>query len=143
MSEDKFTRIMSIDFGLKRIGIALSDPLKKFASPFLTIPNDEKLFTNLKKIIEEKSVEKIILGLPDDSPNSSKSVYNDVIEFKSQLEEKFNIQVILWNETHTSKIAERRIIESVKSKKKRQDKGLIDMQSAAIILSEYLDSQNQ
>lgn len=143
MSEDKFTRIMSIDFGLKRIGIALSDPLKKFASPFLTIPNDEKLFTNLKKIIEEKSVEKIILGLPDDSSNSSKSIYNDVIEFKSQLEEKFNIQVILWNETHTSKIAERRIIESVKSKKKRQDKGLIDMQSAAIILSEYLDSQIQ
>ncbi|MEJ5261505.1 MAG: Holliday junction resolvase RuvX [Ignavibacterium sp.] len=143
MSEDNFTRIMSIDFGLKRIGIALSDPLKKFASPFLTIPNDEKVFTNLKKIIEEKAVEKIILGLPDESQTASKSVYNDVIEFKSELEKRFNIQVILWNETHTSKIAERRIIESVKSKKKRQDKGLIDMQSAAIILSEYLDSQNQ
>lgn len=143
MSEDNFTRIMSIDFGLKRIGIALSDPLKKFASPFLTIPNDEKIFTNLKKIIEEKAVEKIILGLPDESQNTSKSVYNDVIEFKSELERRFNIQVILWNETHTSKIAERRIIELVKSKKKRQNKGLIDMQSAAIILSEYLDSQNQ
>lgn len=143
MSEDNFTRIMSIDFGLKRIGIALSDPLKKFASPFLTIPNDEKVFTYLKKIIEERSVEKIILGLPDDSTNKSKSVYKDVIKFKSELENRFNIQVILWNETHTSKIAERRIVESVKSKKKRQDKGLIDMQSAAIILSEYLDSQNQ
>ena len=142
MSEDNFTRIMSIDFGLKRIGIALSDPLKKFASPYTTVLNDEKVFENLKKIIEEKSVEKIVLGLPDDSPNSAKSVLKEVMKFKSELEKRFGLEIILWNETHTSKIAERRIIESVKSKKKRQDKALIDMHSAAIILSEYLDSQN-
>lgn len=142
MIDENLTRIMSIDFGLKRIGIALSDPLKKFASPFTTIPNDEKLFTNLKKIIQEKFVEKIILGLPDESVNSGKSVYKNVLEFKSNLEKHFKLEVILWNETHTSKIAEQRIIDSVRSKKKRQNKGLIDMHSAAIILSEYLDSIN-
>lgn len=142
MNEDNFTRIMSLDFGLKRIGIALSDPFKKFASPFTTILNDENVFENLKNIIEEKSVEKIVLGLPEDSPNSAKSVLMDVLKFKSELEKRFGLEIILWNETHTSKIAERRIIESVKSKKKRQEKGLIDMHSAAIILSEYLDSQN-
>jgi putative Holliday junction resolvase len=142
MNEDSYTRIMAIDFGLRRIGIALSDPLKKFASPYTTIINDEKVFDNLKKIIEEKSVEKILLGLPDDSPDSAKSVLKDVLKFKKELEEKFKLEIILWNETHTSKIAERRIIESVKSRKKRQDKGLIDMHSAAIILSEYLDSLN-
>lgn len=142
MNEDNFTRIISIDFGLKRIGIALSDPFKKFASPYTTILNDEKVFENLKKIIEEKSVEKIILGLPGDTPHSIKSVLKEVMKFKSELEKRFGLEIILWNETHTSKIAERRIIESVKSKKKRQDKGLIDMHSAAIILSEYLDSQN-
>lgn len=142
MNEDNFTRIMSIDFGLKRIGVALSDPFKKFASPYTTVLNDEKVFENLKKIIEEKSIEKIVLGLPDESPNSAKSVFNDVMKFKSELEKRFGLEIILWNETHTSKIAERRIIESVKSKKKRQNKGLIDMHSAAIILSEYLDSQN-
>jgi len=142
MNEDNFTRIMSVDFGLKRIGIALSDPFKKFASPFVTILNDEKVFENLKKIIEEKSVVKIVLGLPDDSPNSANSVFKEVMKFKTELEKRFGLEIILWNETHTSKIAERRIIESVKSKKKRQDKGLIDMHSAAIILSEYLDSQS-
>jgi putative Holliday junction resolvase len=142
MNEDSYTRIMAIDFGLRRIGIALSDPLKKFASPYTTIINDEKVFDNLKKIIEEKSVEKILMGLPDDSPDSAKSVLKDVLKFKKELEEKFKLEIILWNETHTSKIAERRIIESVKSRKKRQDKGLIDMHSAAIILSEYLDSLN-
>lgn len=142
MIDENLTRIMSIDFGLNRIGIALSDPLKKFASPFTTIPNDEKLFTNLKKIIQEKFVEKIILGLPDESVNSGKSVYKNVLEFKSNLEKHFKLEVILWNETHTSKIAEQRIIDSVRSKKKRQNKGLIDMHSAAIILSEYLDSIN-
>jgi len=64
------------------------------------------------------------------------------MKFKTELEKRFGLEIILWNETHTSKIAERRIIESVKSKKKRQDKGLIDMHSAAIILSEYLDTQS-
>lgn len=142
MSDDKFSRIMAIDFGLKRIGIALSDPLKKFASPFTTIPNDEDLFSSLKKIIQEKSVEKIILGLPDEPLNSQKSVYKDVVKFKSELEKQLKLEVIFWNETHTSRIAEQRIIDSVKSKKKRKDKGLIDMHSAAIILSEYLDSVN-
>ncbi|AFH49089.1 Putative endonuclease [Ignavibacterium album JCM 16511] len=140
MIEENLTRIMAIDFGLKRIGIALSDPLKKFASPFTTLRNDEKLFHNLKKIIQEKAVEKIILGLPDKSDDSTKSVYKNVLEFKSELEKQFNLEIIMWNETHTSRIAEQRIIDSVKSKKKRQDKGLIDMHSAAIILSEYLDS---
>lgn len=142
MIDEKLTRIMAIDFGLQRIGIALSDPLKKFASPFTTIPNDERLFENLKKIIKEKNVEKIILGIPDQSVTSPKSVYKNVLEFKSELMNKFNIEIILWNETHTSKIAEQRIIDSVKSRKKRQNKGLIDMHSAAIILSEYLDTLN-
>jgi|UniRef100_A0A7V3E6Y1 putative Holliday junction resolvase len=142
MIDENLTRIMSIDFGLKRIGIALSDPLKKFASPFTTIPNDDKLFENLKTIIKEKNVEKIILGIPDQSVNSTKSVYNNVLQFKDELMKHFNIEIIMWNETHTSKIAEQRIIDSVKSKKKRQNKGLIDMHSAAIILSEYLDSLN-
>lgn len=142
MIDENLTRIMSIDFGLKRIGIALSDPLKKFASPFTTIPNDDKLFENLKTIIKEKNVEKIILGIPDQSVNSTKSVYNNVLQFKNELMKHFNIEIIMWNETHTSKIAEQRIIDSVISKKKRQNKGLIDMHSAAIILSEYLDSLN-
>lgn len=142
MNENNFTRILSIDFGLKRIGIAISDPLKKFASPYTTILNDGKVFENLKKIIEDKSVEKIVLGLPDESSDSAKSVLNEVMKFKSEIEKKIGLDIILWNETHTSKIAQRRIIESVKSKKKRRNKGLIDMHSAAIILSEYLDSQN-
>lgn len=137
MTENEFTRFMAIDFGLKRIGIALSDPLKTFATPFVTIQNDKYLFKRLEEIIKEKNVERILLGIPDDSQNS---VHNEVLKFKEQLEEKFKIPIILWNETHTSRIAERHIIESVKSKKKRRDKGLLDKHSAAIILTEYLDS---
>lgn len=142
MIDENLTRVMAIDFGLKRIGIALSDPLKKFASPFTTILNDERLFENLKKIIKEKNVEKIILGIPDEPVTSTKSVYHNVLTFKTELIKHFDIEIIMWNETHTSKIAEQRIIDSVKSRKKRQNKGLIDMYSASIILSEYLDSLN-
>lgn len=140
MTDHQFKRVMAVDFGLKRIGIALSDPLKTFAIPFTTLANDLKLFSKLAEIIEQKNVELILLGIPERSVSSDKSVYDNVIEFRDLLLKQFNIPVLLWNETHTSKIAERKVIESVKSKKKRKDKGLIDMHSAAIILSEYLDS---
>ena len=135
------TRIMGIDFGRKRIGISLSDPLKTFAYSYMTIQNDNSKFNELKKIIDEKTVVAIVLGIPNENRHSKTSIVEDVNKFKIELEAKFNIEVILWDETYTSVIAEQKILESVTSKKKRQNKSLLDMNSASIILQEYLDSQ--
>ncbi len=137
------TRIMGLDYGKKRIGIAISDPLKTFAYSYLTINNDIKKFYELEKIIREKKVVKAILGIPNESKISPTSIVEEVKKFKIDFEAKFKLEVILWDETYTSVIAGQKILQSVKSKKKRQDKSLLDMNSAAIILQEYLDTASR
>lgn len=137
------SRVMGIDYGRKRIGIALSDPLKTFAYSFKIIENTENKLSELEKVINEKSVIKIVLGIPNESRSSINSIVEEVKKLKVLLEEKFRLDVILWDETYTSIIASRNILESVTSKKKRQNKSLIDMNSASIILQEFLDSQHK
>jgi putative Holliday junction resolvase len=131
---------MGIDYGNKRIGISLSDPLKTFAYSYSAIQNNNRKFIELGQVIKEKGIVKIILGIPNEIKPSSTSIVEDVKKFKLDLEKKFSLEVILWDETYTSVIAGQRILESIKSKKKRKDKSLLDMDSAAIILQEYLDS---
>ncbi|OGU72889.1 MAG: hypothetical protein A2V93_08900 [Ignavibacteria bacterium RBG_16_34_14] len=133
------TRILSIDYGLKRVGIALSDPLKIFAYPFKTIKNDNNFFNELVKLIKEQNVLKVILGFPDADNMSTKEVRKKILSLKEKIE-KLNIEVILWDESFTSVISGERVLESVTKKTKRRDKGLLDQHSAAIILQEYLES---
>jgi len=140
------TRIMGIDYGKIRIGIALSDSLKMFAIAHKTILNNSSAFTEIEKIIEEKNVIKSILGIPNEErqkKDSKTSIINDVKKFKESLEKKFALEVELWDETYTSAIAQQHILESVNKKVKRQNKDLLDMYSAAIILQEYLDSSKR
>lgn len=136
------TRILSIDFGMKRIGIALSDPLKIFAYPFKTIPNNSSLIDELKKIFRAQNVEKVILGVPDGVNKSTNELKNKILSLKKKINE-LGIEVINWDEGYTSLIAGEKIIESVTKKNKRRDKGLLDRHSAAIILQEYLNSRKK
>jgi putative Holliday junction resolvase len=135
------SRIMGIDFGEKRIGIALSDPLLIFAYPFTTLQNDESFKQNLSKIILEKNIVKVILGLPSLNFESSSLLSEKVHKLKREIETNFKIEVILWDEEFSSVIAKEKLIESVTKKSKRRQKDLLDKQSAAIILQEYLDSK--
>jgi len=131
-------RVMGIDFGEKRIGIALSDPLLTFAYAHLTFDNDKNIWKKLKELIESKKVTKVILGLPNKDKNPK--LTEKVLLFKNEIEKRFKMEVIMWDERFTSLMAQARIIESVPKKKTRRDKGLIDRNSAAIILEEYLNS---
>jgi putative Holliday junction resolvase len=138
---DNETRIMGIDFGEKRIGIALSDPLFTFAYAFTTLLNDSCFSTNLSKIINEKKIIKVILGLPSERFKSSKELSKKVLKLKTEIELKNNIEVVLWDEEYSSAIAKEKVIESVTKKSKRKEKDLLDMYSAAVILQEYLDTK--
>ena len=132
---------MGIDFGEKRIGIALSDPLLTFAYPFTTLQNDSAFLSKLTVIIIEKKIKKIILGLPSSSYKSSKELSTKVLKLKTDIELKNKIDVILWDEEYSSAIAKERVVESVTKKSKRRKKDLLDQHSAAVILQEYLDSK--
>lgn len=137
------TRIMALDFGVKRIGVALSDQLKMFAYAHTTLNNDEKFFENLSSIIKDKLISEIVLGIPNENRISKTSIVENIKKFKVELEQRFSLKVTLWDETFTSSIAQQRIIESVNKRQKRKSKDLLDMHSAAIILQEFLDSMKR
>jgi putative Holliday junction resolvase len=133
-------RILAIDYGLKRIGLALSDPLEIFAYPHDVIYNDESLWRNLEKIISENAVYKIILGLPLRENGEKSHITDAVIKFKEELEIKTKLPVIFWDETYSSKTAMQNIIAGGVKKQKRRDKTLLDKGAAAVILTEYMNS---
>lgn len=131
-------RVLAIDYGSKRIGLAISDPLRLFPSINTTIENNHKKISQLNKIISEKDIDTIVLGYPGNTGKSNLELANKILSFKAELERTSQVEVLLWDEQFTSKMAETRIINSVVKRSKRQDKSLIDAQSAAIILEEYL-----
>ena len=134
-------RIMGIDYGEKRIGIALCDPLLTFAYAFTTLQNDSSFLINLSKIFIEKKIIKVILGLPSERFKSSKELSQKVLKLKSELETKYKIEVILWDEEYSSAIAKEKVMASVTKKSKRKQKDLLDRHSAAVILQEFLDKK--
>lgn len=138
MDTVKEARILAIDFGEKRIGIAVTDPLNIFAYPLITLENNNLFFDNLKKIIQEYNVARIIIGNPFKESGDDSRLKPIFIKFKDEIESKFLLPVELVDERYTSKIAQQRIIETVVSKKKRKDKSLLDKNAAAVLLEDYL-----
>lgn len=131
-------RILAIDYGSKRIGLAITDPLKMFAIPYDTIPNDKNTLNKIEQIIKEKCVVKIILGNPVKESGEDSNISKDIRKFQTELGTKINLEIELVDERYSSEIASKRIIESVPSKKKRRNKSLIDKNAAAVILEDYL-----
>jgi putative holliday junction resolvase len=140
MNDEQIQRVLSLDYGSKRIGLALSDPLLIFSYSYKTILNDDKLWQNLDQVIKEKQVAKIILGVPYQENGNLSSNAPVILKFKEALSKRYSIDIIEWDESQTSERAKEIIIQTVPGKKKRRDKGLIDRSSASIMLQEYLDS---
>ncbi len=131
-------RILSIDYGEKRIGIAITDPLKIFAYPLKTIENKGNKWDEFRLLFEEYDIEKVILGYPLKEDGSKSRSTLLIEEFRDSFEKKFSVEIELVDERYSSEIAKQKILESVPSKKKRRNKSLVDMNAAAIILEDYL-----
>ena len=141
MTDDQYKRVMALDYGAKRIGIAISDPMMIFATPFKTILNNNNTWKELEIIIKEKNIIKIILGLPVKESGKESEIAVNILKFKTDLINKYKTEVELWDERYTSAIASEMILLSVSKKKKRREKGLGDRNAAAVILQEYLNSK--
>ena len=138
--KDNSERILAIDHGEKRIGIAITDPLKIFSIPLTTLKNDSKLWTELKKIFDKYNIVHVVIGYPV-KEDGSKSKTTIIVEaFVKEFKSKLKISTELIDERYSSAIAWEHILESVPSKKKRRDKSLIDMNAAAVILDDYIQS---
>ncbi len=128
-------KVMALDVGTKRIGIALSDYLRVIATPhsFISRIPEEKALEEIIRIAKENRVEKIVVGVPLNMDGSKGSQAKDCIEFSQKI---IGFDIILEDERLTSEEAEERL----RSRKVdfRKNKGLVDMESACVILEQYL-----
>ncbi len=135
------SRILAIDYGQKRVGLAVTDMLQITANGLDTVSSGE-IFAYLKDYCEREEVVCFLVGWPLDLKGQPAESMRFVEPFVTALERKYpDIPVLKIDERFTSKMAQQAILMSGVNKKKRQDKGLIDKVSATIILQYYLDSR--
>ena len=134
-------RILAIDYGSKRTGIAITDPLQMIASGLCTVATNE-LLPFLKKYTAEEPIESFVIGQPKRLNNEDSDVEVRIQAFISQLRQEFpDIAIHRQDERFTSKIAFQTMIDSGLKKKQRQDKALIDEISATLILQQFLEKK--
>jgi len=134
-------RILAIDYGTKRVGLAVTDPLQIIASPLETI-HSSKIIGFLKNYLLKEEVDEFVLGYPKNLKNQNTDATKPVEHFFAILKKTFPAKkVSLIDERFTSKIAMDSLIASGASRKDRRNKENIDKISAAIILKSYLDSK--
>tara|TARA_B100001287_G_scaffold228390_1_gene198508 strand:- start:635 stop:1045 length:411 start_codon:yes stop_codon:yes gene_type:complete len=134
-------RVLAIDYGEKRTGIAITDPLQIVASGLTTVDTNS-LIDFLKNYCSEENVDLFVVGLPkqmNNQPSLSESLIKPfIIKLKSSFPK---ISIVRIDERFTSKIALRTMIDSGLKKKQRKNKSLVDQISATLILQSYLDSK--
>lgn len=133
-------RILAIDYGNKRVGLAVTDPLKIVANALDTVPAHE-ILNYLTAYTAREQVEKFVVGLPKQMNGSNSESMKYIEPFVKKLKEKFpEIEVQFVDERFTSVLAHRTMLEGGLKKKDRQDKALVDRISATIILQTYMES---
>ncbi len=132
-------RLMAIDYGEKRIGIALSDPLKMFSKPFKVLANSgkNKLIADLNDLVKEQSVSKIILGHPLGESGQETKKTQEIMKIHKLLVNKLDVEVILQDERFTT-------VDANNELKKlgynyMEAKKVIDMVAASLILKTYME----
>ena len=135
-------RIIGIDYGRKRVGIAVSDPLGIFASALETVQS-AKIIEYLKKYAENENVVRFVVGYPVNMDGAPSEAAKDVDVFLKQLAKAFpDVPVTLEDERFTSVLAHRAMIDGGMKAKDRRDKESVDKISAAIILQSYMDKSS-
>jgi putative Holliday junction resolvase len=135
------TRILAIDFGERRIGLAISDPLGITAQGLPTIDTrkTKDFFSFIQNLIQEKEVSKVVVGMPRNMDGSIGFKGEEVKKFIQKLSQKTKAEIITWDERLTS-------VESLRSMRemgtKQKKKETVDRISATLILQSYLDSQS-
>ncbi|MCG8327086.1 MAG: Holliday junction resolvase RuvX [Chitinophagales bacterium] len=133
-------RILAIDYGTKRTGLAVTDPLQIIANGLDTVPTTD-LLEYLSTYFQKEEVETIVLGEPLYPDGNPAQIHHLVIGFSRKLKKLYpDKEVVLHDERFTSEDAKRAILMSGAKRKKRQDKSLVDKISAVIILQDYMEN---
>ena len=134
-------RILAIDYGKKRTGIAVTDPLQIIANGLTTVPTHE-LMNFLMEYLKKEPVERIIIGHPKQMNNEDSENMKNIVPFINRLKKVLpDMPVELVDERFTSVLAHQTMLVGGLKKKDRQNKALVDEISATIILQSYLESR--
>ena len=135
-------KLIGIDLGLKRTGIAITDELQIIGSPLETVATKD-VMEYLAGLIAKENIEALILGEPRHLDGNASHMTENAHRMKVALEKKFpGLSVILEDERYTSKMAAEALRASGAKKKKRRDRSVLDKISAALILQSYLEKRN-
>ena len=135
------SRILAIDYGKKRTGIAVTDPMQIIANGLTTVPT-HPLMDFLMNYVQKEQVERIIIGHPKQMNNEDSENMKNIVPFMNQLKKKMpQMPVELVDERFTSVLAHQAMLAGGLKKKDRQNKALVDEISATIILQSYMESR--
>jgi putative Holliday junction resolvase len=133
-------RILAIDYGKKRSGLAVTDPLKIIANGLTTVET-HKLVDFLQNYLQKESVEKIVVGLPRQMNGQESENMKNITPFVNRMKKLYpQLPIEFYDERFTSVLAHKAMLESGIGKKARQNKALVDEISATIILQSYMES---
>jgi putative Holliday junction resolvase len=134
-------RLLGLDFGEKRVGVALTDPLQIIASPFEVISYTSRrdLVARIAAICAAQEVERVVVGLPLNMDGSAGPAANQVTQFMAALAPRVRVPIVPWDERLSTRSAQHALVAADVRRKKR--KGLVDKVAAQIILQHYLDAQ--
>lgn len=133
-------RVLAVDYGSKRIGLAISDPLRIFAKPLKVIPNQgfDAILTELGNLVAENDIELLICGIPYAIEGGDTPKTTETKAFMARLAEALEIPVLPWDERYSTDEAEKELIRLGYDWKQRRP--IQDAMAAAMILKSYLDS---
>ena len=140
-------RFLGIDYGTKRVGIAVSNETNEFALPLIVLPNDSGLLVGIKKIIAEKEVGQIVLGESTNFEGEPNEIMKKVDPFKKELEKVTGLPVYFESELYSSAEADRMNTKDsnksrrsgVRTRQPKVNNAMLDASAAAIILKSYLE----
>jgi len=136
------SKIISLDFGLKRTGIAITDSSRMIASPLTTVDSTQ-LFTFLNQLFQKEEIEIIVLGYPTRLDGSDSHITENVRLLKEALEKEFSSKKIVFQDERYSSASAMETIHLMGKTKHKKDKKLVDRVAATIILNEYLLSNQR
>ncbi len=134
-------RILGIDYGSKRVGVAMSDPLRILASGVGTWENDGSLLQRLADLVAREGIALVVVGMPYAPDGGKGTKAREVEEFIAALQSAVAPPVTTWDESYTSVRAHRAFIDAGMKRKQRGEKRRVDEMAARLLLQEFLENQ--
>ncbi len=133
-------RILAIDYGRKRVGVAVTDPCKIIANGLCTVPAND-ILKFIEEYVGKEEVELIVVGQPKTMKNEPSESMKYITPFLNALKKRVSVPIVMYDERFTSVLAHKAMLDGGLKKKERQDKALVDEISATIILQSYMESE--